>query len=186
MARIFQRRDEGRQCDVTRCRLNNRAMKRDEDDGAQRRARSDVLDRLLARLLVEAGADGAAAYDALAVLLVREVAREVVRVRRGDHWVCAIQSAAVPGERRSEERTAARVREDDLVEHGGEERCGNVGERGDGGVRTAARGHAPDGHCHETRADVTRGVSRDYEEGRRKHRARESGWRAANVPPTGE
>lgn len=37
MARIFQRRGEGHRCDVTRCRLNNRATKSGEGDRARRR-----------------------------------------------------------------------------------------------------------------------------------------------------
>lgn len=79
--------------------------------------------------------------------------------------MCALQSAAVPGERRRRGPTPAGVREDDLVEDGGEERGGDVGERGDGRVRAAARGHAPDGHGHKARAYVTRGIGRDCKGG---------------------
>lgn len=148
--------------------------------------RSDVLDSLLARLLVEAGADGTAAHNALAVLLVREVAREVVHVRRGDHYVRTLQLVAGLGVRGRRGRTAARVREDDLVEDRREEGGGDVSERGDRGVRAAARGHAPDGHGHKARADVTSSVGRDCKEGRCEHRARGGwGWPGC-VPPTGE
>lgn len=53
---------------------------------------------------------------------------------------------------------AARVEEEELVEHGGEERPEEIRQRGNRSIVAAGGPRAPDRHRHETCADVTRSI----------------------------